>query len=114
MAAQWRLLTEYLNHAGDDVQFCLERVEQHRRRHPRFGHRPLPAVVARRPAQHPGVAAAGYEATAIRPGISVRFTRTGRVTSATVIEVPHRPDVRRLRTAWRRWKPSTASTQPAA
>lgn len=90
MAAQWRLLTEYLNRAGDDVQLAWIELDSivgglpasaidH---HPQWWHGDRPNTRAWR--------AAGYETIEIQPGFSVRFTRSGPVTRATVMEASHR------------------------
>lgn len=77
MAAKWRLLTEYLLHAGDRARMTWSELDaivgglprsavDH---YPQWWHGDRPNTRAWR--------AAGYEATDIDPGVSVTFVRAG-------------------------------------
>jgi hypothetical protein len=91
MAAQWKLLTEHLAGASGDVRLTWTELDaivggvpnsavDH---YPQWWHGDRPNTRAWR--------AAGYEAIEIRPGVSVRFVRSGSVPRVTPIQQPRQP-----------------------
>jgi hypothetical protein len=94
MAAQWKLLTEHLAGASGDVRLTWSELDaivggvpnsavDH---YPQWWYGDRPNTRAWR--------AAGYEAIEIRPGVSVRFVRTGSVPRVTPIQEPRQQERR--------------------
>jgi len=86
MAAKWELLTDYLTNASADVRLTWTELDAIVRgfpasaidHYPQWWYGDRPNTRAWR--------AAGYEAAEIRPGVSVRFLRSGSVSRATSIQ----------------------------
>lgn len=90
MAAEWHLLTEYLNASQGAVDLTWSEFdaivggvpESAIKHYPQWWHGERPNTRAWR--------AAGYEAVDVRPGVSVRFVRSGHAADATAMAPTHR------------------------